>query len=78
MLMKLTQNELILEYLDQFGSITALEAMRDLGIMRLASRISDLRSDGYSITSEMETVENRFGDKTRIARYRLEGDTDGH
>ena len=77
MLMKMTQNELVLEYLEQFGSITALEAMRDLGVMRLASRISDLRSDGYSITSEMETVENRFGDKTRIARYRLEGESDG-
>ena len=77
MLMKMTQNELVLEYLEQFGSITALEAMRDLGVMRLASRISELRSDGYSITSEMETVENRFGDKTRIARYRLEGESDG-
>ena len=77
MLMKITQNELILEYLDQFGSITPLEAMRDLGVMRLSARIADLKADGYSIVTDMVAVPNRYGRKSHVARYRLEGETDG-
>lgn len=67
-----TQNDRILDYIAKFGSITQLEALQDLGIMRLASRISDLKSMGYPIISEMETVKNRFGEKCSIKRYRLE------
>lgn len=74
---KPTQNERILDYLEQFGSITQLEALRDLGIMRLASRISDLRRLGYPITSTMETVNNRFQEPCHIKRYRMEGAEDG-
>lgn len=66
------QNERILEYLEEFGSITQLDALSDLGIMRLASRISDLRRLGYPIVSEIETVKNRFGEKVHIKRYRME------
>jgi hypothetical protein len=66
---KPTQNERILDYIDQFGSITQLEALRDLGVMRLASRISDLRRLGFPIKSEIITVENRYGEKCRVKRY---------
>lgn len=68
----MTQEEKVLEYLRDFGSITALEAMRDLGIMRLASRVSDLRAQKYPIVRDMVAVENRYGEKVHIARYRLE------
>ena len=34
--MKITQCERILRHLNDFGSITSLEAMQDYGIMRLA------------------------------------------
>ena len=37
-----TQNERIIEYIHKFGSITQLQALQDLGVMRLASRMSDL------------------------------------
>lgn len=70
---KPTQNEKILDYIARFGSITQLDALQDLGVMRLASRISDLRSEGYPITSTIETVKNRFGEKCHIKRYRMEG-----
>lgn len=63
---KPTQNDRILDYMSRFGSITQLEALQDLGIMRLASRISDLKSLGYPIVSEMETVKNRFGEKCSV------------
>jgi len=64
-----TQNNRILDYISVFGSITQLEALRDLGVMRLASRVSDLRSLGYPIASRMETVMNRYGEKCSIKRY---------
>jgi hypothetical protein len=67
-----TQNERIITYMRDFGSITQLEALRDLGVMRLASRISDLRKKGWSIISKVEAVENRYGEKCRIKRYSLE------
>ena len=68
---KPTQNEKIIDYMNRFGSITQYEALADLGIMRLASRISDLRRLGYPIVSEFEEVNNRLGEKCRIKRYRM-------
>ena len=72
---KVTQSQRVLDYIEEFGSITQLEALRDLGVMRLASRISDLRRMGYPIVSKTETVKNRFEENTYIKRYRLGGDT---
>lgn len=68
---KPTQNERILDYIDEFGSITQIEALRDLGVMRLASRISDLKRKGYNVISKKETVKNRYGEVTHIKRYSL-------
>lgn len=70
---KPTQNDRILDYIDRFGSITQLDALKDLGIMRLASRISDLKMLGYPIIGTTEEVQNRFGETCRIKRYRLLG-----
>lgn len=67
------QCERIISYLKQFGSITQLEAMRDLGVMRLASRISELRKYGYEFEKQRIKVKNRYGDTTPIVRYRLRG-----
>ena len=67
----MNQETRIINYMRDFGSITALDAMKDLGCMRLASRISDLRARGFQIEREMETGTNRYGEKTSYARYRL-------
>ena len=75
---KPTQNERILRYMKEFGSITQIEALNVIGCMRLASRISDLKRLGYPIISETEVVKNRYGEKCRIKRYRVEGGSDGH
>lgn len=75
---KPTQNERILDYMRRFGSITQFEALQDLGVMRLASRISDMRSRGIPIESKIEVITNRFGEKGYIKRYRLkEGESCG-
>ncbi len=66
-----TQCEQILEYISKFGSITPLEAITELGCMRLASRINDLRRAGYDIEGKFETHINRKGEKKRYMRYSL-------
>lgn len=74
---KATQAQRVLDYMDRFGSITQLDALRDLGVMRLASRISDLRKQGYVIKGETESVTNRFDEKCTIKRYSLGVNADG-
>lgn len=72
---KATQAERVLDYINEFGSITQLEALKDLGVMRLASRISDLKKMGYPIVSNLEAVKNRYDENCYIKRYRLGGDS---
>lgn len=50
----MTQTELVLAYIDQYGSITARGAMLELGIYRLAARIADLKELVYNIVSTMK------------------------
>ena len=69
--MRKTQAQRVLDYIDEFGSITQLEALQDLGVMRLASRISDLKKQGYPIKSEIQAVKNRFEEPCYIKRYSL-------
>ena len=69
--MKLTQCERIIRHLKDYGSITSREAMLEYGIMRLASRINDLKGQGYAISSEIGKGKNRYGETTHFAVYRL-------
>ena len=68
---KMTQCDRVLRHLEDFGSITALEAMGEYGIMRLASRIADLKGQGYDIVSERKTAKNRYNEPTNFSVYRL-------
>ena len=72
-----TQNQRIIDYMCKHGAITQLEALQELGIMRLASRISDLRRKGYHIESQMVKVENRYGETCRVKRYTIKDDANG-
>lgn len=67
-----TQCERIIDYINDFGSITSMEAMQDLGCMRLASRICDLKRRGYKIVSKTEIGKNRYGEPMSYSRYFLE------
>lgn len=68
----MTQCERILRHMEDYGSISSLEAMNEYGIMRLASRISDLKSLGVPIVSRTETGRNRYGEATRYSVYSIE------
>lgn len=72
----MTQKQQVLNYIDRFGSITQLEAIRDLGIMRLASRVSDLKRDGHKIKKTMVKNKNRFGKTIHYAKYEYEKETE--
>ena len=69
--MKITQCERILRHMNDYGSISSLEAMNEYGIMRLASRINDLKAQGIAIVSEVKTGKNRYGEDTHFAVYKL-------
>lgn len=69
----MTQCEQVLRHMEEQGSITSLEAMQDYGIMRLASRIADLKRAGLQISREMVSRKNRFGETVTFARYSLSG-----
>lgn len=67
----MTQHEMILNHIEEYGSISSLEAMKEYGIMRLASRIHDLKKQGYVFNREVVTAKNRFDDPVRFVRYSL-------
>lgn len=69
--MKITQCQRIVDYMRRFGSISTLEAFNDLGVARLASRIHDLKDQGYSISSETKSTKNRYGEKVHFKVYKL-------
>lgn len=72
--MGLTQKELILNYMQKFGGITQLDALREFGCMRLASRITDLKKDGHLIMTITKTTKRKYDGKTvHYAEYRLIG-----
>lgn len=66
----MTQNERIERHLKLFGKITSAEAMQEYGIMRLASRIHELKKMGLPIEKEMRKSMNRFGEPVTYAEYR--------
>lgn len=67
----MTQSQRILEHLRQHGSITQADAIENYGIMRLASRVDELRKAGHPIITERVEGRNRYGEKCHWARYRM-------
>lgn len=67
----------VLQYMQDFGSITGHQAITDLGMTELRSRISELMRAGFPIRKEWETSKNKFGESVTFVRYSLitEGDS---
>ena len=65
-----TNSQRVLEYIKRFGSITSLDAFRDLGNTRLSASVFILRKE-YDIKSISEKSKNRFGDDVHYFRYYL-------
>lgn len=65
----MTQGERIIEYIKRFESITPMEAFMDLGITKLATRISELRKEGMKFKKEYVKSINRFGEPVHYMKY---------
>lgn len=67
-----TQCDLILRYMQEEGSITPLDALREFGCLRLGARIWDLKHErGIRIKTGTEQKKNKYGKTVRYARYEL-------
>ena len=66
---RVSQKDAISMHLIRKGHITQREAEDDYGIMRLASRISELKADGMPIESRRKYVNTRFWGKVPVAEY---------
>lgn len=69
--MKMTQREKIINYIQEFGSITSWEAYRDLGITQFATRVKELKEEGYEFKTQWERKKNREGKTVSFKRYYL-------
>ena len=65
----MTQHQKVLNYIEKHGSITPFEAFRDLGITKLATRISEMRKKGMEFKIEIVQGKNRDEEPVRYARY---------
>jgi len=63
----MSQNTLILTHLKKGKTLTPLQALRLFDCWALSSRISNLKSDGHKIKTEMVTKNGKT-----FARYSLE------
>lgn len=70
----MTQPEMVRKYIEDFGSITPLEAFSDLGVYRLSACIFKLRKNGVPIITETVESTTRYGKKTRYGRYKIVGE----
>ena len=69
--MRLTQRQRIIGYIRTFGSITSWDAYSDLGITQFATRVKELKEEGYEFTTKWETKKNRYGEPVSFKRYYL-------
>jgi len=67
----MTQKERILQFMNDFGSITQAQASYELGVSRLAARINDIRRDGIPIRSQTKCGFNRYGEKVYFSEYSI-------
>jgi hypothetical protein len=68
---KLSQKEKVLRHLKEIGSLTPIDALKEYSIMRLSSRIYELKDEGYNIKSELISGINKFKEKVSFSKYTL-------
>ena len=64
-----TQAEMIRRYVRQHKSITPMEAFFELGITKLATRISEMIADGWEVKKTPVQYQLPSGKTVRIMQY---------
>lgn len=67
----MNQGEKIIQYCHDFGSISPMEAFNDLGITKLATRVSELSRAGIEFEKKFVKTKNRYGEPVYYMRYSL-------
>lgn len=70
----MTQEQRVLNYIREHGSITSMQAFTDLKITRLSARIFNLRAQGHNIENVSHTYKNGQGTFTTYTEYVLRED----
>ena len=68
---KMNKTKAVLLHLQNFSSITSMEAIEKFGATRLSDIIYRLKKDGHKINTETVSFTDRFGNKSSCARYML-------
>lgn len=71
-----TQKQRVYEYMKRHGSITTMQAFRDLNITRLSARIYDLRHDGIPI-EQTHVVVKKGNKRTDYDKFFIAESSDG-
>ena len=67
----MTQGEMIINYINEFRSITPMQAFADLGITKLATRVSEMKKAGVQFEQQMVSSKNRYGKNVSYMQYKL-------
>lgn len=67
----MTKENKVLKYLQEFRSITPMEALKYCGSFRLSAVIYNLKKEGYKFNTERVRVKTRDG-FSYVAKYTLE------
>lgn len=68
---EITQEDRVLKFMQDTGSITSWQAIQQFGITRLSAKIFNLRREGYEITNKMRFSKNRYGEPIHFVEYQL-------
>ncbi len=71
---KMTKTKAVLSHLQEYGSITSWEAIKEYGATRLSAIIYELRHKGYPIATTTICDKDRYGSTVAYAKYTLEED----
>jgi hypothetical protein len=72
--MKLSQEQMVLRHLKDYGTLNCIEAYGYYNIHKLSNTMHALKRKGYKFVRKQIVVKNRYGEKHRVASYSLKGD----
>lgn len=67
----MSKTKLVLDWMKAHAGISSMDAFEHLGLTRLAAVIFELRKKGYDIETVIVDGKDRYGNRTRYARYYL-------
>ena len=67
----MSQQDRLLNHLQEGKTLTRLESWELLGILEAPARISELRAKGHDIKTKMIGVVNRYGEGVKVAQWSM-------